>query len=137
VPVNTARNDAKQILTTGSVKHAYVGISGADLTPQLAKVLNLPIKHGALVQSVVPGSPAAQAGVKGGSATVSVNGQRVRAGGDIITAIDGKPVKTMTAVVNDVAARNPGDQVSLTLERHGSSRTVTVTLANRPANAQG
>jgi S1-C subfamily serine protease len=137
VPINTARDDAKQILTTGSVQHAYVGISGADLTPQLANVLNLPVKHGALVQSVVPGSPAAQAGVKGGSATVSVNGQRVRAGGDVITAIDGKPVKTMTAVVNDVAAKNPGDQISMTLERHGSSRTVTVTLANRPANAQG
>jgi S1-C subfamily serine protease len=137
VPINTARDDANQILTTGSVQHAYVGISGVDLTSQLANVLNLPVKHGALVQKVVPGSPAAKAGIKGGTAQVSINGQQVQAGGDIITAIDGKPVKTMTAVVTDVAAKNPGDQVSLTLERHGSSRTVSVTLANRPANATG
>jgi S1-C subfamily serine protease len=135
VPINTARNVAQQILATGSVQHAYLGISGTDLTPQLAGVLNLPVKEGALVQSVVPGSPAAKAGIKGGSAQVSINGQQVRAGGDIITAVDGKKVTGMDDVVNDVASHNPGDQVTLTVERHGSSQDINVTLANRPAHA--
>jgi S1-C subfamily serine protease len=135
IPINTARSDAQQILTTGSVQHAYLGISGTDLTPQLADVLNLPVKNGALVQSVVPGSPAAKAGIKGGTATVSINGQQVRAGGDIITAVDGKTVRSMQDVVNDVAAKKPGDTVSLTLERHGNSSTASVTLGDRPANA--
>lgn len=135
VPINTARDDAKQILSTGSVQHAYLGISGTDLTPELADILNLPVKSGALVQSVVKGSPADDAGVKGGTAQVSINGQRVRAGGDIITAADGKKVTSMTDVVADVATHKPGDQVTLTLEQHGQSRDVTVTLADRPAHA--
>src|SRR6266516_4637550 len=104
VPINTVRDVAQQILTTGSVQHAYLGISGTDLTPQLANVLNLSIKHGALVQTVVSGSPADKAGVQGGSATVTIGGQQVRAGGDVITSVDGKSVKTMEDVVNDVAA---------------------------------
>jgi S1-C subfamily serine protease len=84
---------------------------------------------------VVPNSPADKAGIKGGSATVSINGQQVRAGGDVITAVDGKKVTSMDDVVNDVAAHNPGDQVTLTVDRHGQSQDVTVTLQNRPANA--
>jgi S1-C subfamily serine protease len=135
VPINTARDDAKQILATGSVQHAYLGISGTNLTPQLAGILNLPVKNGALVQAVVPNSPADKAGIKGGSATVSINGQQVRAGGDVITAVDGKKVTSMDDVVNDVATHNPGDQLTLTVDRHGQSQDVTVTLQNRPANA--
>ena len=135
IPINTARDDAKQILTTGSVQHAYLGITGTDLTPQLADILNLPVKQGALVQAVVPKRPAANSGIKGGSATVSINGQQVRAGGDIITAVDGKKVDTMNAVANDIAMHKPGDQVQVTVERHGKSQTLSVTLANRPANA--
>ena len=137
IPINTARDVAQQLLTTGTVQHAYLGIRGYDLTPQLADVLNLPVKHGAVVQSVQPGSPADKAGVKGGSATVSIGGQQVRAGGDVITAIDGKPVTSMTDVVNAVASKKPGDQVQLGLTRHGQTRTVTVTLANRPAHVSG
>jgi S1-C subfamily serine protease len=137
VPINTARNVAQQILTTGSVQHAYLGIVGTDVTPQLADVLNLPVKQGALVQSVQPGSPADKAGIKGGSATVSIAGQQVRAGGDVITSIDGKPVKSMTDVVNDVSSKQPGDTVQLGVTRHGHSSTVTVTLANRPAHVSG
>ena len=135
--MNTARNVAQQILTTGSVQHAYLGIVGTDVTPQLADVLNLPVKQGALVQSVQSGSPADKAGIKGGSATVSIAGQQVRAGGDVITSIDGKPVKSMTDVVNDVASKKPGDTVQLGVTRRGHSSTVTVTLANRPAHVSG
>jgi S1-C subfamily serine protease len=134
VPINTARDVAQQILTTGTVQHAYLGIVGTDVTPQLANVLNLSVKQGALVQSVQPGSPADKAGIKGGSATVSIAGQQVKAGGDVITSINGKPVKSMTDVVNTVAGQKPGDQVQLGLTRHGQTRTVTVTLANRPAH---
>jgi S1-C subfamily serine protease len=137
VPINTARDVAQQILTTGSVQHAYLGIVGTDVTPQLADVLNLPVKHGALVQSVQAGSPADKAGIKGGSATVSIAGQQVRAGGDVITSIDGKQVTSMTDVVNDVSSKKPGDTVQLGVTRHGHSSTVTVTLANRPAHVSG
>ena len=136
VPINTAHQVLQQLLANGSVQHAYLGISGTDLTPQLADVLNLPVKQGALVQSVVPGGPADKAGVNGGNATVSIQGQQVKAGGDVITAIDGNPVAGMNDVISAVNAKQPGDAIQLTLQHGSSKRTVTVTLGNRPATAK-
>ena len=132
VPINTAHQVAQQLLANGQVQHAFLGISGADLTPQIADVLNLPVKQGALVQTVVPDGPADKAGVKGGNATVSIDGQRIRAGGDVITAVDGKPVTGMDEVISAVNQKQPGDQVELTLAHGSQKRTVTVTLGDRP-----
>ena len=137
VPINTARQVAKQILSSGSVQHAYLGIQGYDLTPQVASLLNLPVKRGAVIQRVQANSPAAKAGLHGGNAIVQISGQQVRVGGDIITSIDGQPVKSMQDVVNAVNKKKPGDDVQLGITRHGHSQTVTVTLGNRPANVTG
>jgi S1-C subfamily serine protease len=136
VPINTAHQVVQQLLANGQVEHAFLGISGTDLTPQIANVLNLPVNQGALVQSVVPKGPADKAGVKGGSAAVSVGGQQIRAGGDVITAIDGKPVTSMDDVIAAVDQKQPGDKVQLDLVHGSAKRTVTVTLGNRPATAQ-
>ncbi|MEK6273128.1 MAG: trypsin-like peptidase domain-containing protein [Actinomycetota bacterium] len=137
VPINTAHEVVQQLLADGTVEHAFLGISGTDLTPQLTDVLNLPVKQGALVQSVVSGGPADKAGVKGGHATTSIGGQRVRTGGDVITAIDGKAVTGMDDVIGVVNQKQPGDEVELSLVDGSHKRTVTVTLGNRPANASG
>ncbi len=137
VPINTAHQVTQQLLQDGQVEHAYLGISGADLTPQIADLLNLPVDEGALVQTVVPNGPADDAGVKAGTATVSVAGQRIRAGGDVITGIDGKTVTGMDDVISVVNQKQPGDEVELALANGDQRRTVTVTLANRPANASG
>jgi S1-C subfamily serine protease len=136
VPVNTVRQVAQQLLANGQVEHAFLGISGTDVTPQLADVLNLGVRQGALVQSVVPGGPADKAGVKGGNATVSISGQRVRAGGDVITEVDGQTMTGMTSVANAISQKHPGDQVQLTLVHGSATRTVTVTLGNQPATAK-
>ena len=136
VPINTADEVVQQLLDDGTVEHAFLGISGTDVTPELADVLNLPVEQGALVQSVVSGGPADEAGVKGGGATVSVGGQRVRAGGDVITAIDGEDVTGMDDVIGVVNEKQPGDEVRLSLTDGDQERTVTVTLGDRPANAQ-
>ena len=137
VPINTADEVVQQLLDDGTVEHAFLGISGADVTPQLADALNLPVEQGALVQSVVSGGPADEAGVKGGGATVTVGGQRVRAGGDVITAIDGEAVTGMDDVIGVVNEKQPGDEVELSLADGDRKRTVTVTLGDRPANARG
>jgi S1-C subfamily serine protease len=137
IPINTAREVVKQLLENGSVQHAYLGIVGTDVTSQLADVLNLPVNQGALVQSVAPNSPADKAGVQGGQAGVTIEGQQIRAGGDIITAIDGKPVGGMDDVIAAVDAKQPGDQLDLTLVHGDGHRTVTVTLGDRPQNAGG
>jgi S1-C subfamily serine protease len=138
VPINTARQAVQELLQTGTVQHAYLGISGTDLTPEIAKVLNLPVQHGALVQAVTPDGPAAKAGIKGsnGNATVNVGGQRIQAGGDVIVAIDGKPVESMTDVITDISAKQPGDTVQLSVLSGSQKHTVSVTLSNRPASVK-
>ena len=137
VPIDTAEEVAQQLIDHGEVQHAFVGISGADLTPAIADVLNLDANSGALVQSVVADSPADKAGIEAGDATVTVDGQQISAGGDLITEVDGNPVSGMDDVIAAVDAKKPGDSIELTLVRGGDTRTVTVDLAERPDRAGG
>jgi len=136
VPINTAREVAQQLIDDGQVEHAFLGVSGADLTPQIAAVLNLDAEGGALVQSVVPDSPADEAGIEAGDAEVTIDGQPLRAGGDLIVAVDGEAVEGVSDVIAAVDAKQPGDEIELTVERAGERRTVTAELDDRPAQAQ-
>jgi S1-C subfamily serine protease len=136
VPINTAKDVASQIIDGGSVEHAYLGIEGADLTPEIADALNLPVDQGALVQKVTPNGPADDAGLQGGGdATVSVGGAKVRAGGDVITAVDGKAISGMDDLISAVNEKDPGDTVTLDVLRDGSKTQVDVKLGDRPADA--
>jgi S1-C subfamily serine protease len=137
VPIDTAKQISQQLIDDGEVEHAFLGISGSDLTSDVADALNLDVDSGAIVQSVVPDSPADKAGIEAGDATVGVNGQRVRAGGDVIVAADDEPVDSMSDVIAAVDSKAPGDDLKLTLARGGDQRDVTVQLAERPASAQG
>jgi len=137
VPINTAKDVAQQIIDGGSVKHAYLGIEGADLTSELAKVLNLDVDQGVLVQKVTPNGPAAEAGIEAGSATVAIDGAQVKAGGDVITAVDGKQITGMDDLIAAVNAKQPGDDVTLTVLRDGSSKDITVKLGDRPPSVRG
>jgi S1-C subfamily serine protease len=137
VPIDTARDVANQILDTGEVEHAFLGISGADVTPEIADALNLSVDEGALVQRVVADGPADQAGIQAGDQQVAVAGQQLVAGGDVITAVDGKPVTGMDDVIAAVNTKQAGDEVTLQIERDGESQEVTVELGERPAQARG
>jgi len=137
VPINTGREVAQQLIADGEVEHAFLGVSGADLTSEIADALNLDAEGGALVQSVVPGSPADEAGIEAGDAEVTVADQPLRAGGDLIVAVDGESVGGVEDVIAAVDAKQPGDELELTLQRAGEERTVTVELGDRPAQAQG
>ncbi|HSR94024.1 MAG TPA: trypsin-like peptidase domain-containing protein [Solirubrobacterales bacterium] len=136
VPINTAREVVQQIEAHGEVKHAYLGISGGSITPDLAKALKLPEEEGVLVNEVVKGGPADQAGVKGGDTSATIEGASFRLGGDVITAVDGKKVVGMEEVINAVNAASPGDKMELTLDRDGNTKKVAVTLGVRPASAE-
>jgi S1-C subfamily serine protease len=136
VPIDTTREVAQQLIEDGEVQHAYLGVSGTDVTPEIADVLNLDSDQGALVQSVVPDSPADDAGIEAGDADATIGGQPVRAGGDVITAVDGDSVSDMSDVIAAVNSKQPGDELELTLLRGGNERTVTVTLGDRPAQAR-
>jgi S1-C subfamily serine protease len=136
VPINTAREVVTQIEQHGEVKHAFLGISGGSITPDLARALKLPVEEGVLVNEVVKGGPADDAGVQGGTTSATIEGASIRLGGDIITKVDGKPVAGMEDVIDAVNAARAGDKMELTVLRGDSTKTLTVTLGDRPASAQ-
>jgi S1-C subfamily serine protease len=136
IPINTAREVVEQIEDHGKVEHAYLGISGGSITPNLARALNLPVDEGVLVAEVVKGGPADQAGIKGGNTEATIEGSSVTLGGDIITKLDGQPVSEMDDLVNVINGAKPGDEIDMTVLSGGNEKTVAVTLGNRPASVK-
>jgi len=134
IPIDTVKNVAGQIISSGHAEHTYLGILGSVLTPDLAKALNLNIQHGVLVGQVQPDSPAAKAGLKAGTTQATIDGQTVNLGGDVITKVDGKQIVTFEDLSNAISDKKPGDQVQLEIVRDGHTQTVTVTLAARPTS---
>jgi len=137
IPIDTVRSEIHQLETTGEVDHAFIGISGGTITPDLAKAINLPVKEGVIVQSVVKGGPADKAGIEGGHTSATIDGAEVSLGGDIITEVEGKKVAGMDEIVEIVNDAEPGDSLELTILRDGSTKQATVTLGNRPDSVEG
>src|SRR4051812_18948692 len=134
VPIDTPRQVLPQLKEHGRVERAWLGVSSLTIDGSL-RALDLPVRSGALVQSVEHGSPADKAGVKGGDISAELgNGTPIQLGGDIITAIDGKPVNTSDDLATAVENKKPGDKVTLTLRRSGDTKTVKVALGKRPAS---
>lgn len=136
VPVNKARDVVNQLKSGGEVQHAYLGISGGSVTPDLARAVNLPINEGVLVQDVVEGGPAEKAGLEGGTSSATVDGAEIRLGGDIIVRVDGERVSGMDDVINIVNSSKPGDDLDLTVRRGDDTETLTITLGVRPDSAE-
>jgi S1-C subfamily serine protease len=136
IPINTAKQVIKELETKGSVEHAYLGIEGIPIEPELAKAVNLPVEEGALVEKVEKGGPAAKAGIEGGTTPVTIETAEVLLGGDIITELDGKKVEGMEQLQNLIAEHKPGDQVEVTYLSDGKKKTATVTLGTRPAKVE-
>ena len=137
VPIKTAADVVSQLENGGDVQRAYLGITGGDITPSIAQALNLPVQQGVLVEQVLNGGPAGDAGIKGATGQATIGGQTVPIGGDIITKVDGKQVTGMDDVISAVNEHKPGDDLTLTVWRDGQQRDVTVKLGDRPAQVQG
>ncbi len=136
VPINTAKSEISELEKGGTVRGAYLGLTSLTIDGSLA-ALNLPVKSGALVQSVQKGTPAEAAGIRGGTVNGSVEGGQVAVGGDIIVSIDGKAVTSSEDLANDIGSKKPGEKVSIGLLRANGKggyehKTVSVTLASRP-----
>src|ERR1035438_8701591 len=108
VPINTAKSEITQLEKGGTVRGAYLGLTSLTIDGSLSE-LHLPVKSGALVQSVQKGTAAEKAGIRGGNLTGSAEGGQVAVGGDIITSIDGKAVGGSEELANDIEAKKPGD----------------------------
>jgi S1-C subfamily serine protease len=130
VPVNTAMVSLQQIRDNGGI--TWLGISGVSLTTDVAKALNIKQSTGVLVQDVVPNSPASRAGLQAGTNQVTVQGQTIVTGGDIITSFDGTQVTSMKQLVQFIAKHKRGDKVSIVFLRNGKTMTVQATLEIRP-----
>jgi S1-C subfamily serine protease len=135
IPIDTVRSEIHQLETNGEVQHAFLGIEGGSVTPELAKALNLPVEEGVIVQSVVKGGPADEAGLVGGHTSATINGAEVRLGGDIITEVDGKKIASMEDLVEELQEKKPGDEVELTVYHDGQEKTANVTLGKQPKKA--
>ncbi|MEA2389212.1 MAG: hypothetical protein QOG41_1985 [Thermoleophilaceae bacterium] len=132
IPINTAKQIAPQLEKSGKVPHAYIGVTTAPVTPQVARDLNLPAQHGALVQDVTNGSPAEKAGLKAGKTDTSSG---LVAGGDLIVGVDGKPIREPQDIATAIATKKPGERVEIRFYRGGKIETRTLTLAERPGKA--
>src|SRR4051812_2450487 len=136
VPIDTARKVLPQLKSSGHVDRAWLGVSSLTIDGTL-RPLGLPVKAGALVQSVQKGSPADKAGVSGGDVSAQLgNGQPVQIGGDIITKVDGKAVNTSDDLASAVEHKKPGDTVTLHVRRGAKERDVKVELGKRPSNLE-
>jgi 2-alkenal reductase len=123
------------LIETGRFEHPWIGISGGTLTPELAKAMNLPeTQRGVLVHDVVTGSPADQAGLRGSTKQAAIESQKVLVGGDLITAIDGQPVKQFEDLTTYLARHTEvGQTIKLTVLRDGKETAISLKLVARPA----
>ena len=134
VPSNTVRDVVDQLIDTGTVEHAYLGISGATISDQLSEALNLGTDQGVIVQEVPEDGPASEAGIEAGDTPVTVGGQQVMTGGDVITGINGEEIGSMEDLIAKINESKVGDEIELTVLRDGDTRTVKVPLSARPSS---
>ncbi|HKP19516.1 MAG TPA: trypsin-like peptidase domain-containing protein [Gaiellaceae bacterium] len=133
VPINAARRSMEQLLARGRVAYAYVGVTTEDLTPSLARRFRYPVRYGAVITSVRTDSPGARAGLRGGFDERDFNGIAFTYGGDVVVAIDGRPVRSSTDVVRIVTEElRPGQVARFTILRGSQRRDVPVKLTDRP-----
>ena len=136
VPVNTAKRVVPELISNGSYRYAYLGISGASLTADLAAANSLPEDtRGVLVIGVAPNGPAEQFGLTGSAETEEIDGVTYPVGGDVITAIDGVSVDGMDDLVAHLVENNrPGQTVRLEILTSDGVRAADVMLGERPRN---
>jgi 2-alkenal reductase len=135
IPSSIVSKVVPQLISNGKYDHPYLGISGITMTPDIAQSMNLPAEtRGALVVEVTSGGPADKAGIKPSTNTVTINGAQGVVGGDVITAIDGNAVNSMSDIIAYLANNTSvGQSVTLTILRNGQSQNVQVTLGSRPS----
>jgi S1-C subfamily serine protease len=130
IPINTARRAAEDLIATGHVRHATLGAEGRAIWPNLADALNLGVQQGILIERVVPGGPAAQAGIRGGTRSVLAGLQELRIGGDVLVAVNGKELTSQMDLNLLLNRAWPGDTITLTIFRDGKKMDVPVKLGD-------
>jgi S1-C subfamily serine protease len=132
VPSNTVKTVVAQLVATGRVDRAYLGIGGATVTEELARVFRLPVDAGVLVEAVGEGTAAARAGLEAGDRSTVVAGESYTLGGDVIVALAGKRVSSLEELRDVLADHKPGEKVTLEIYRGNREQTLDVTRGRQP-----
>jgi S1-C subfamily serine protease len=111
----------EQIVQKGSVTRGWIGVGLQDITPEIAQSFNLPTTRGVLITQVVRGSPADKGGIRPG---------------DVLLAVNGRPVADSVTMLNMIAALQPGQNATLRLAREQAESDVAVTIGRRPVPQQ-
>ena len=137
VPVSAIKRSLEQLRENGKAEYAYIGVQTQALYPQLADRLGLDTDYGGLLARVVDGGPAAEAGLTGGNRSIRFQASRVRVGGDVVLAVNGRKVVGPSDLAKFIADYRPGQKVTLDVLRDGERKQVEVTLGTRPASVTG
>ena len=137
IPIDTVKDVAGQLIKEGKVEHAYLGVELTTITSDLASNFRVPVDKGVLIQHVRDGSPAADAGLKGGTTQVVLAGQTFWLGGDVITKVDGQAVETSDQLASVVTSKQPGDSLDLEVHRGQETLNVKVELGRQPSTPVG
>jgi S1-C subfamily serine protease len=135
IPVNTVRTVVAQLIKKGKVEHAFIGITAKPVTAEIARLFRLPSKSGLLVATVQPGSGAAAAGLRAGTETAVVSGESWPIGGDLIVSADGVPLSSVDQLRDLIAAKNPGQSISLVIYRGTQKLTLDAKLGRQPSSS--
>jgi S1-C subfamily serine protease len=136
IPSAIVQKVVPSLMETGSYEHPYIGISILSVNAAIAAAMDLPSgQRGALVETVTAGSPGDEAGLKASGESITINGQQIDIGGDVIIAYNGEDVKSSDDLITLLTrSGKAGDKVTLTILRDGQQMQVEVTLGVRPVS---
>ena len=137
VPVNTVKDVAAQLIETGKVERAFLGIEMQTISEETAGSLRLPVASGVLIATIRPGSPADEAGLKGGNTSAVVDGETWVLGGDVIVEADGTKITDADQLRDIVLSKKPGETLELEVNRDGKNVAISVKLGRQPTTPTG
>jgi S1-C subfamily serine protease len=132
VPISLVRDVIPQLIEKGRLVRPWLGVQGQFVVPELKDLLRIELVDGFLVEAVEPGSPAEQKGLQGGFFEITVEGQPVLLGGDIITELNGAPIDDPGKLGKTLGDLKVGSVLKMTFVREGKKQTIELTLAERP-----
>lgn len=136
---NTINKVVPSLIATGAFIHPWLGVQGIDVTSEIAKLLNLEEPRGFLVVEIAEGSPAAKAGIRGGTELTNIarEGRSVALGGDVILEVDDKPVRQLQDILLYLQReKEVGDNLKLTVFRDGQIQEINATLSAIPGTEE-
>jgi serine protease Do len=137
IPSDIIRKVVPELISTGTYRHPYIGITGVDVSPEIATEMGLNSSRGFLVTEVTSGSPAERSGIRDGGVLKDINGRQIELGGDVIVAVDNVTVRKIEDLLSYLqSARSVGENVILRVIRDGKFLEIGMTVTPRPTQLQ-